>query len=63
MLGKIIVGWKKFTRFWVRRYTDAIFLRQQAHNEEVAAVLADMAEEIRELRRRLKELEDSKGGE
>jgi hypothetical protein len=63
VLGKIIVGWKKFTRFWVRRYTDTIFLRQQAHNEEVAAVLDDMAGEIRELRERLKALEESKGGE
>lgn len=51
VIGRLIVPWKRFTRFWIRRYTDALFLRQQMFNEEVASLMQDLTEEIRALRR------------
>jgi hypothetical protein len=50
LVGKIVVGWKRFTRFWIRRYTDTIFLRQQMFNEEVSHLLLELTEEVRALR-------------
>jgi hypothetical protein len=51
IVGRFVVAWKRFTRFWIRRYTDSLFLRQQMFNEEVAALLQELSEEIRTQRR------------
>jgi hypothetical protein len=53
LVGKFIVKFKKFMRFWVRRYTDTIFLRQQMYNDEVAALLEEAMAEIKALRQEL----------
>lgn len=50
-LGPLIVAWKKFVRFWVRKYTDGLFLRQSFFNTQVVAAI-DM------LRQRVEVLED-----
>jgi hypothetical protein len=49
-VGSVLVAWKRFTRFWVRRYTDPLFLRQQMFNEEVAALLEELTAEVKALR-------------
>ncbi|MBN1478237.1 hypothetical protein JXA47_15890, partial [Candidatus Sumerlaeota bacterium] len=50
IVGRLVVAWKRFTRFWIRRYTDTIFLRQQMFNEEVSHLLQELTEEVRALR-------------
>lgn len=53
VVGRLVVAWKKFTRFWVRRYTDTVFLRQQMFNEEVASLLEEAMAELRSLREQI----------
>lgn len=51
--GWFVVKWKKFVRFWVRRYTDQIFIQQHLFNEEAIALMRDMHREIQALRSQL----------
>ncbi|MCX7626235.1 MAG: hypothetical protein N2Z21_08505 [Candidatus Sumerlaeaceae bacterium] len=44
--GRFIVAWKKFVRFWVRKYTDAIFLRQSFFNSQVVAAVEKLEQRI-----------------
>lgn len=50
LTGNIIKSFKKFMRFWVRRYTDALFLQQSYFNSEVVNSLEEMKQEVKELR-------------
>lgn len=52
LLGPLITRWKRFVRFWVRSYTDALFMHQQLVNEEIVAMLEDLAREIGEIKQR-----------
>lgn len=61
--GRFIVAWKKFVRFWVRKYTDAIFLRQSFFNSQVVGALEQLEQrietledEVNTLRAQVKEL-------
>ncbi len=49
--GRFIIAWKKFVRFWVRKYTDSLFLRQSFFNSRVVGTLE-------QLRQRLETLEE-----
>jgi hypothetical protein len=53
--GWMITAWKRFTRFWIRSYSDSLFLRQQAFNEEVATLLEELTTEVKAIRERLDE--------
>lgn len=44
--GRLIVAWKKFVRFWVRKYTDAVFLRQSFFNSQVVAAVEKLEQRI-----------------
>ncbi len=48
--GFFLKKWKRFTRFWIRRYTDILFLQQSRYNTETANTIAEMQEEIKALR-------------
>jgi hypothetical protein len=48
--GFFIKMFKKFTRYWVRKYTDSLFLRQSYFNAETVAAMEAMRQEIEELR-------------
>ncbi len=50
VIGRFIVAAKRAARFLVRRYTDALFLRQQMFNEEMVSLLDDLTREIKEQR-------------
>lgn len=45
-IGKLIVAWKKFVRFWVRKYTDAIFLRQSFFNTKLVGTIEKLEQRI-----------------
>jgi hypothetical protein len=61
LTGWLIVGWKRFTRYWIRKYTDQLFTRQTHFNSEVLQMLAELARENDELRERLGKLEGAAG--
>ena len=48
--GPIIKGFKRFSRFWIRRYTDTLFLRQSYFNSEAVSAMAAMRHDLEELR-------------
>ena len=50
LLGVFIKTFKKFARYWVRKYTDSLFLRQSYFNAETLAAMETMHREIEELR-------------
>jgi hypothetical protein len=54
--GAFIKTWKRFTRFWIRRYTDPLFLRQSYFNAEATAAAEALLREIRQLRHELEAL-------
>ena len=56
--GFFLKSWKKFLRFWVRRYTDTLFLQQSYFNTETANTVAALHEEIRRLRREIEQLRE-----
>jgi hypothetical protein len=60
ILGIFIIKYKKFWRYWTRKYTDTLFLRQSLYNSEVAATLTAMNREIRELREEVRSLRDGR---
>ncbi|MBX7246457.1 MAG: hypothetical protein K1X53_13250 [Candidatus Sumerlaeaceae bacterium] len=51
--GNFIVAVKRFTRFWIRRYTDSLFMRQSYFNAEAANTIAALRREIEDLRAEL----------
>ena len=53
-LGHLVKFIKRCSRFWVRRYTDPVLLRQSHFNNEVA-------ETLKEMHSRLEKLEHPKG--
>lgn len=55
--GFFIKAFKKLTRFWTRKYTDALFLRQNYFNAELVATLEAMKDELEQLRALRGELE------
>jgi hypothetical protein len=55
-LGRFLIATKKFTRYWVRKYTDALFMRQAHFNSEATGALKAMNEEVQFLRREVEEL-------
>ena len=68
-LGRFIIAWKKFVRFWVRKYTDAIFLRQSFFNSQVVGALDQLRqridvleEEVAALRKQLRRAEQGASG-
>ncbi|MGB9692196.1 MAG: hypothetical protein ACPL7D_08505 [Candidatus Sumerlaeaceae bacterium] len=52
-IGRLIIAWKKFVRFWVRKYTDAIFLRQSFFNTKVVATLERLEQRVERLENEL----------
>lgn len=58
--GPFIKAWKRFTRFWIRRYTDALFLRQSYFNSEATAAAEALLREVRELRREIEALREQR---
>ena len=48
--GSFIKFMKRTTRFWVRRYTDAIFFKQNHFNMEIVDVLSRMNNQMLELK-------------
>ncbi len=48
--GAVVMAIKRFTRYWVRKYTDPLFLRQAAFNAESVNALAALKSEVEELR-------------
>lgn len=57
--GAIIVGFKRFFRFWTRKYTDGLFLRQSHFNTEAVSTIRDLRREVENLRREVAELRDT----
>jgi hypothetical protein len=62
LLGPVINGLKRVTRFWVRKYTDPLFLRQSHYNAEVLALLEHVMRENESLRHQMEVLENKLGG-
>ncbi len=56
-LGTFIVSIKKISRYWTRKYTDALFAQQSNFNSHVTQTLISMKERIEHLEQRQKELE------
>jgi hypothetical protein len=56
ILGRFIIAAKKLTRYWVRKYTDALFMRQGHFNSETVNAIKAMHEEVQFLRREVEEL-------
>lgn len=50
VIGTILKKWKNFTRFWIRRYTDTLFLQQSRYNVESAQVASALLQEVARLR-------------
>ena len=65
--GYFIKLLKKVTRFWTRKYTDAIFFKQNHFNMELVNIISQMNEQIHELKQEIVRLkkespnEDSAG--
>lgn len=57
IVGPLINFVKRVTRFWTRKYTDPIFIRQGHFNSEILEILNDLVRENQELERRLDALE------
>lgn len=57
VLGWFIKSAKRLSRFWVRKYTDPIVLRQSMFNQQLLTYILEMRTEIEELRRHIDELE------
>ena len=49
--GFFIKALKRFTRFWIRKYTDPIFLRQSMFNAELLKEVRELRHELDDLRR------------
>lgn len=49
--GAFIKAIKKLTRFWIRKYTDPIFLRQSMFNDELLKLVLEQRGQIEELKR------------
>ncbi|MBN1515320.1 hypothetical protein JXA32_02000 [Candidatus Sumerlaeota bacterium] len=54
--GSLIVALKRITRFWVRRYTDAIFFKQNHFNLQIVDVLAQMNQQLNEVKQENEQL-------
>jgi len=63
MLGRAIVAFKKFTRYWTRKYTDPLFTRQTHYNAEVLSLVEELLREQRTLKDRVEMLERQAHGE
>jgi hypothetical protein len=60
MLGRYIRLFKKFSRFWVRRYTDPVFLQQSYFNSEAAREIEKLQAEVANLKEQLERLSGGK---
>jgi hypothetical protein len=56
VLGIAIKSFKKFTRYWVRKYTDALFLRQNWFNQESVAATDLLIRHVEELEQKVDDL-------
>lgn len=54
--GSLIVAAKRFFRYWTRKYTDGMFLRQQQFNGEAVATIRTLRKQVDELRAEVEEL-------
>jgi len=45
-VGLVIKLAKRFARFWIRKYTDGIFIKQDHFNAEVIAVLSELSQRL-----------------
>lgn len=50
LAGLAVMALKRFSRYWVRKYTDSLFLRQSTFNAETVSALAALRREVDELR-------------
>ena len=50
LAGLVVMTLKRFSRYWVRKYTDSLFLRQSTFNAETVSALANLRREVDELR-------------
>lgn len=48
--GALVMALKRFSRYWVRKYTDPLFLRQGTFNTETVNAVAALRREVEELR-------------
>ncbi len=58
LTGTVVMAVKRFTRYWVRKYTDPLFLRQSAFNAESVNTLASLRREVDELRSEVNRLKN-----
>lgn len=54
--GALIVALKRFSRYWVRKYTDPLFLRQGTFNSEAVNAVTALQREVEELKSELDRL-------
>jgi len=57
LLGPVINLVKRVSRFWIRKYTDQIFIRQAHYNAELLDILSDLVRENQRMEKRLSVLE------
>lgn len=50
LMGFAIKWAKRLTRFWIRKYTDSIFSKQNHFNAEMISVLSELNRQIEELK-------------
>lgn len=50
LMGFAIQWAKRLTRFWIRKYTDSIFTKQNHFNAELIAVLSELNQRLEELK-------------
>jgi len=51
VLGFAIKWAKRLTRFWIRKYTDSIFTKQNHFNAELIAVLSELNHRVEEMKK------------
>lgn len=59
--GMLIKTVKKITRFWIRKYTDDIFAKQNQFNAEITFILEDMDKEISDIKKIIEEIKRREG--
>ena len=55
--GRLIVWFKRWTRFWIRRYTDGVFYEQNHFNSESVNLLSELTRQVEDLRKAVDALE------
>ena len=62
LMGIVIKWAKRLTRFWIRKYTDSIFTKQNHFNAEVISVLSELNHQLEELKAENERLRKQVGG-